>query len=475
MGENLKTTRYNNGDLIGTTSPATKDIRTEDTPEYQWAYNGNENNVDTYGRLYTWYAVNDSRNVCPTHWHVPTQAEWTTLTDYLGGQSIAGGKLKEAGTTHWISPNTGATNEMRFTALPGGYRLSSGGFGGLGSDGAWRSSTVNSSNEDWTFGMGNSYADAYGSNNSKRSGYSVRCIQGDLQVLPILSTIALNNITQTTAATGGNITSEGYSPVTEKGVCWSTTANPTIANNKTINGSGIGIFTSSITGLTANTIYYVRSFATNSYGTNYGNELVLKTYGTITDIDGNVYNTVTIGTQIWMVENLRTTKYNDDGSIPLVTDATEWRNLTTDAYCWYNNDPASYKDTYGALYNWYTVNTGKLCPIGWHVPTDAEWAILTTYLGGETVAGGKMKESGTSHWATPNTGADNSCGFTALPGGTRLYDSTFDFIRFNGFWWSSTADNATLALDRNLIWQYSNAYRNITSKSNGYSVRCLQD
>ena len=190
MVENLKTTRYSNGDLIGTTTPASSDIRSEDTPKYQWAYDGNESNVATYGRLYTWYAVNDSRNVCPDHWHVPTQAEWTTLTDYLGGQSISGGKLKEAGTTHWMSPNTGATNETGFTALPGGYRLSSGGFGGLGSDGAWRSSTVNNSNEDWTIGMGNSYTDAYGSNNSKRSGYSVRCIQGDLQVLPVLSTIA---------------------------------------------------------------------------------------------------------------------------------------------------------------------------------------------------------------------------------------------------------------------------------------------
>src|SRR4029078_12512714 len=114
MVENLKTTKYRNGDLIGTTIPATLDISSESTPKYQWAYKGEESNVATYGRLYTWYAVADSRNVCPTGWHVPSDAEWTTLTTYLGGESVAGGKLKENGTVHWESPNTGATNESGF-------------------------------------------------------------------------------------------------------------------------------------------------------------------------------------------------------------------------------------------------------------------------------------------------------------------------------------------------------------------------
>jgi uncharacterized protein (TIGR02145 family) len=137
---------------------------------------------------------------------------------------------------------------------------------------------------------------------------------------------------------------------------------------------------------------------------------------TAKDVDGNVYNTVTIGAQVWMAENLRTTKYNDGTSIPLVTDSTKWSDLSTPAHCWYNNDKASYKATYGALYNWYTVATDNLCPTGWHVPTTAEWQILKDYLG-SSVDGGKLKESGTTHWKSPNKGATNESGFTALPGG----------------------------------------------------------
>jgi len=119
MVENLKTTKYRNGDLIGTTTPATLDISSEATPKYQWAFEGNESNVNTYGRLYTWWAVTDIRGVCPTGWHVPTEDDWITLTTYLGGEDVAGGKLKEAGTTHWWAPNEGATNSSGFTALPG--------------------------------------------------------------------------------------------------------------------------------------------------------------------------------------------------------------------------------------------------------------------------------------------------------------------------------------------------------------------
>ena len=138
----------------------------------------------------------------------------------------------------------------------------------------------------------------------------------------------------------------------------------------------------------------------------------------VTDIDGNVYQTVTIGTQVWMVENLKTTRYIDGTAIPLDTNSSTWGGLTTPGYCWYN-DSAIYGNTYGALYNWYAVNTGKLAPAGWHVPTDSEWTVLTTYLGGETVAGGKLKDTGTTYWQSPNTGATNASGFLALPGGFR--------------------------------------------------------
>jgi uncharacterized protein (TIGR02145 family) len=141
MVENLKTTKYSNGDLIGTTVPATLDISGETAPEYQWAYDGNESNVAIFGRLYTWPVVTDNRKICPTGWHVPSDDEWTMLTTYLGGIYVAGGKMKETGTIHWKSPNLGATNESGFTALPGGYHSDDGSFTSIGGDGHWWSST----------------------------------------------------------------------------------------------------------------------------------------------------------------------------------------------------------------------------------------------------------------------------------------------------------------------------------------------
>jgi len=195
---------------------------------------------------------------------------------------------------------------------------------------------------------------------------------------------------------------------------------------------------------------------------------------TITDIEGNVYNTVIIGNQIWMKENLKTTRYNDGTEIPLVTDKTDWDALTTPGYCWYQNSD-SIGTIYGALYNWYTVNTGKLCPRGWHVPLDEDWTILTSYLGGEDVAGGKLKESGTNLWESPNTGATNESGFTGLPGGYRNYNGNFDNIVLFGYWWSATGNEAAYAWNRYMNYNYAIVYRYSRRKEIGYSVRCVKD
>ena len=195
---------------------------------------------------------------------------------------------------------------------------------------------------------------------------------------------------------------------------------------------------------------------------------------TVTDIDGNVYHTVTIGTQVWMLENLKVTKFNDGTAIPLVTDGTAWTNLVTAGFCWYDNNEATYKNTYGALYNWYTVNTGKLSPAGWHVPTDAEWTTLTSYLGGLSVAGGKLKETGTTHWQSPNTGATNESGFTALPAGYR-YMSTFTTLGENGIFWSSTEDSNDYSWVRNIGYDRSDVERYPGFKRVGWSVRCVKD
>ena len=193
------------------------------------------------------------------------------------------------------------------------------------------------------------------------------------------------------------------------------------------------------------------------------------------DKDGNGYNTVTIGTQTWMAENLKTTKYNDGALITHVTNNTTWKTSTTGAYCWYFNDEGINKPIYGALYNWYAVNTGKLCPTGWHVPTDDEWTTLTTYLGGVAVAGGKLKEAGENHWFSPNTAATNSSGFTALPGGYRFYyDGNFYMVYATGNWWSSTEALTSTAYYRSMRYDDSSASSGHDSKTFGYSVRCVR-
>jgi uncharacterized protein (TIGR02145 family) len=198
-------------------------------------------------------------------------------------------------------------------------------------------------------------------------------------------------------------------------------------------------------------------------------------YGSMSDKDGNTYKTIRIGTQTWMTQNLKTTKYNDGTSIPIVTDAISWSNLSTGACCWQNNDPAR-KVTYGVLYNWYVVNTGKLCPNGWHVPSDAEWTTLTDYLGGENIAGGKLKESGFRHWNSPNTGATNETAFSAFPGGDRLNgpDAVFENLLKMGCWWT-TAFNEDLATNR-IISDNSNKIQKLFyPKRCGLSVRCVWD
>ena len=195
---------------------------------------------------------------------------------------------------------------------------------------------------------------------------------------------------------------------------------------------------------------------------------------TLKDIDGNVYKTVTIDTQVWMAENLKTTKYNDGNTIPLVTEKLAWVALKTPAYCWFNND-SSNKTVYGALYNWHTVYTNKLCPIGWHVPSVKEWTILTTYLGGKKVAGGKLKEIGITHWESRNKGATNETGFTALPSGNRSTTGVYDFIGLTGYWWSSSEYSTTSAYYRLMYYNYGTVGETFYYKRNGFSVRCLRD
>ena len=197
---------------------------------------------------------------------------------------------------------------------------------------------------------------------------------------------------------------------------------------------------------------------------------------TVTDADGNVYQTVQIGTQTWTTENLKTTKYNDGTSIPFVSNQAGWTNLQTPAYTWYAFD-ANNKTTSGALYNWYVVNTGKIAPAGWHVPTEAEWQTLVAYLGGTSIAGSKLKEAGNVHWALPNSDATNESGFTALPSG--LVDNLGNFANLTSsvLFWMSTETVGDPTTARHIACTKNNGQASIASysKSGGYSIRLIKD
>ena len=316
-----------------------------------------------------------------------------------------------------------------------------------------------------------------------------------------VTTAAISSVYSTSAVSGGEILSNGGSAVTTWGVCWSTSENPTIELNAqgytmTDNEGGMGAFTVYLSWLSPSTTYYIRAFANNSAGTAYGDQFSFTTdaeeivpiafnpdltYGSVSDIEGNTYKTVQIGTQVWMAENLRTTKYNDGEQIDNVVDFTEWEGLTTGAYCWYGNNATSYKEIYGGLYNWFAVSTGKLCPTGWHVPTDAEWTALSTYLGGKEIAGGKLKETGTSHWEGPNTGATNASGFTALPAGVRNVwgDPDIDdwsWIYSVSYWWSASENINNSPIFWVVIYS-ANGIDNqgLLLKQSGLSIRCVKD
>jgi len=197
--------------------------------------------------------------------------------------------------------------------------------------------------------------------------------------------------------------------------------------------------------------------------------------GPVSDIEGNTYKTVQIGDQVWMAENLKSSTLSDETVILDITDALEWSELTTPALCWYDNDEFSNKDTNGALYNYYTVITGKLCPDGWHVPSRDEWQQLRDVLGDTLTGGGKLKEEGTLHWKTPNTGAVNSTRFTALPAGIRYFEGTFNSSSFFTSFWSSTESDNNKAWYLSLHYSDASAAMSRISKKDGFSVRCIKD
>ena len=529
MKENLRTTRYSDGTGIALGSS------TSYTTAYRYYPNGNSANVSIYGYLYNWKAVmgNSSsssanpsgvQGICPTGWHVPSDAEWTQLTDYVSSQSqyVCGGDSTYiakslASTSGWrsstnacaVGNNPVANNATGFSAFPAG--LYNGNYNSFGGGAYFCSSTMRSGGGYvWALFLGFANANVPRLDYYTEYGFSVRCLRASgTATLPIVTTNTVSSITATSAICGGDVTNNGGDAVTARGVCWSDLPNPTVSNSHTTDGIGTGSFISSLTGLSANTTYYVRAYATNSAGTAYGSEVSFTTMNsdtmpdgqpcpgaaTVTDIDNNTYNTVHIGSQCWMKENLRTTRYSDGTGIALGSSSS-----TTTPYRYYPNNASSNVSTYGYLYNWSAVMHGAssssatpsgvqgICPNGWHVPSDAEWTQLVNYVGSQSqyqCNGSNTKIAkalaSTTGWSSStetctvgnNPSSNNATGFSAFPVGY-YYGYYGSFGNDAGFW-SSTEDGSNRAWRRYLGYDDANVSRNGNNKGNGFSVRCVRD
>jgi uncharacterized protein (TIGR02145 family) len=369
--ENLNVDRFRNGDPIPQAKTAEEWQNAGNNQQPAWCYYNNDpKNGEIYGKLYNWYAVNDRRVLAPKGWHIPSDAEWTQLTDFLGGDSIAGAKMKSiSGWNDYRGKSGNGTNSSGFNGLPGGFCPVDGTFeySSIGYSASWWSSTEDSTTNAWQRGLDWRWGEVggYVYSADKRFGLSVRCVK------------------------------------------------------------------------------------TNS--------------------------SVKIGSQVWAAENLNVDCFRNGDPIPQAINDEQWKRAGDNkqpAWCYYNNDPNN-GEAYGKLYNWYAVNDRRgLAPQGWHIPSDAEWTQLTDFLGGETIAGAKMKS--TSGWIENGNGT-NTSGFNGLPGGYRYNDAKFGCISGWGFWWSSTEHYSNGPCYRSLLFYADHLEKWWAGDDSGYSVRCVKD
>ena len=278
--------------------------------------------------------------------------------------------------------------------------------------------------------------------------------------IPLLATTSISDITAISCRSGGTIIYEGISEIIARGVCWSTHDSPTTADFKSLDGVGSGEFSSFVTGLKPNTAYFLRAYATNSKGTGYGDLHYLKPYKlTVSDVDGNEYTTVSIGTQIWTVENLNVTKYRNGDPIENIQDNATWNTIESGAYCNYDHNTA-HSETYGRLYNWYAINDERnIAPQGWHVASYADYQLLIEYLGGPYDAEEKLFNGG----------------FKALPGGKRNRDGNFFDIDITPYFWTSTEYHEGSKWARYIVLDGGELDIITLSKNYGFSVRLVRD
>lgn len=310
------------------------------------------------------------------------------------------------------------------------------------------------------------------------------CRKSESPVLdpPVISTVEVFSISSNAITIKSTILSEEEVPLLEQGVYWGIAPNLSMNDNKVGGNMSDDVMYCRVEMLQPGTKYYVKVFAKNERGIRFGEEIEFVTNSTISDIDGNGYNTVTLGTQVWMVENLKTVRYNDGTEIPAANETTDWESFEGPAYSWYNHSMAV-EDLYGALYNWEVVKSGKLCPAGWRIPTDEEWQTLIDYCGGEQIAASFLKKTG-ADWDTPEN-ATNYSGFCALPGGTSsAVLGSFSGEGMLGAWWTSTIDysydvNEGRFLVRKMINQNSAVEKDGGLERGGYlnflSVRCIKE
>jgi len=462
----------------------------------KYCYNNEIGNCDEYGGLYQWGemmkydTLPGRKGICPQGWHIPTDEEWCTTEQNLDPTigcngmvwrgTYGGGKLKETGTMHWLAPNTGATNSSGLTSLPGGYWYNA--FYHLREKGYFWTSSILSPQCPISRTLGYNTPRIYRGTVKVSDALSVRCI---INMLPTLETSQIKDITYVSARGGGIVTSEGRYPVMARGICWSTVELPTLDDPHSIDGSGPEGFESQCSGLIPIQKYYVRAYATNQAGTAYGDQTSFFTpYPPCPGIEnltfgGQVYNTVRIGSQCWLSENLNI-------GTQIYSGLNQTNNGQIEKYC-YDNDEAKC-NVYGGLYQWnemmqYVTTTGVqgICPGGWHLPTDAEWCMLTQFID-PTVNCALMGWSGTdvgtnfkstAGWYGGGNGT-NASGFTAFPGGYRNTNGNFyGFSYYTGFW--SSAEIGSNAWNRDLYYDNTQVNRNNDNKYFGFSVRCLKD